>query len=128
MIAHRPKPHRATKTKYCYDHPRPAVTVDVVLLCRRPLEVLLIKRGRPPFKGSWALPGGFVDKAESLEAAAARELLEETGIDGIQLKQIGAFGGPGRDPRGHTISVAYVLQSTGGRPRAGTDAAATAGL
>ena len=95
--------------KYCYDHPRPAVTVDIVLFKRakRGAHVLLIKRMREPFKGQWALPGGFVDENESLEAAAARELREETGLDGIQLAQIGAFGDPGRDPRGHTVSVAF---------------------
>lgn len=100
---------REVKEKHCYDYPRPAVTVDVVLLRRRArrTEVLLIKRGSPPFKGSWALPGGFVEKDESLESAAARELREETGISGMRLKQIAAFGDPGRDPRGHTISIAF---------------------
>jgi len=71
------------------------------------LEVLLIKRGRDPFKGRWAFPGGFVDENESLEDAAVRELREETGLTGIQVEQIGAFGDPGRDPRGHTISIAF---------------------
>lgn len=96
-------------TGYCYNHPRPALTVDIVLFHRSPdgLEVLLIKRAREPFKGQWAFPGGFVDKDESLEDAAARELLEETGLAGIHLDQIGAFGDPGRDPRGHTVSVVF---------------------
>lgn len=71
------------------------------------VEVLLIKRAREPFKGQWAFPGGFVDKDESLEAAAARELAEETGLSNIQLEQVGAFGDPGRDPRGHTVSVVF---------------------
>jgi 8-oxo-dGTP diphosphatase len=71
------------------------------------VEVLLIKRGREPFKEQWAFPGGFVDKDESLEAAAARELAEETGLGNIQLEQVGAFGDPGRDPRGHTVSVVF---------------------
>jgi 8-oxo-dGTP diphosphatase len=94
---------------YCYDHPRAALTVDVVLFHRRQdrLEVLLIKRGREPFEGHWAFPGGFVDKDESLIDAAARELLEETGLGGIHLEQIGAFGDPGRDPRGHTVTVVF---------------------
>jgi len=97
------------KKKHCYDFPRPAVTVDIVLLRRRSnrVDVLLIKRAREPFKNSWAFPGGFVDEDESLEAAARRELHEETGLEGIDFKQIGAFGDPGRDPRGHTISVAF---------------------
>jgi 8-oxo-dGTP diphosphatase len=103
----------STKSKsvktYCYDHPRPALTVDIALFHRsgNRVEVLLIKRAREPFKGLWAFPGGFVDKDESLDDAAARELLEETGLSGIHLEQIGAFGDPGRDPRGHTVSVVF---------------------
>jgi 8-oxo-dGTP diphosphatase len=97
------------KKQYCYDHPRPSVTVDIVLFhpAAERVEVLLIKRAREPFKGQWALPGGFVDKDEGLEAAAARELKEETGLEGLRLAQIGAFGDPGRDPRGHTISIVF---------------------
>ena len=85
------------------------MTVDIVLFysAGKRIEVLLIKRAREPFKGRWAFPGGFVDEDESLEDAAARELSEETGLDGIHLEQIGAFGDPGRDPRGHTVSVAF---------------------
>src|SRR5689334_11906545 len=88
------------KKSYCYDYPRPAVTVDIILFHHdgQRIEVLLIKRARPPFKGTWAFPGGFVDKDESLERAAARELKEETGLAGIRLEQLGAFGDPGRDP------------------------------
>ena len=95
--------------QYCYDHPRPALTVDIVLFHRSgvDLEVLLVKRGREPFKGRWAFPGGFVNEDESLEAAAARELREETGLREIDLAQLAAFGDPGRDPRGHTVSVVF---------------------
>jgi 8-oxo-dGTP diphosphatase len=97
---------------YCYDHPRPALTVDIVVLCCSrdepdQVEVLLIKRAREPFKGQWAFPGGFIDEDESLEDAAVRELTEETGLSDIQLEQVGAFGDPGRDPRGHTVSVVF---------------------
>ena len=98
-----------SRGKHCYDHPRPAVTVDIVLFNRlkRGARVLLIQRKHEPFKGHWAFPGGFVNENESLEAAAARELHEETGLEGIELEQIGAFGDPGRDPRGHTVSVVF---------------------
>jgi len=82
---------------------------DIVLFCRAgtDVEVLLIKRAREPFKGRWALPGGFVDKDESLEHAASRELLEGQGLSVVNLEQIGAFGDPGRDPRGHTVSIVF---------------------
>ncbi len=95
---------------FSYPYPRPAVTCDVVVFTMRAddLAVLLIQRKDEPFKGRWALPGGFVNENESLERAAARELNEETGISGAKLEQIGAFGDPGRDPRGHTVTVAYL--------------------
>jgi 8-oxo-dGTP diphosphatase len=100
--------NKSTSKKFCYQFPRPAVTVDVVLFHRfQRLEVLLIKRRKGPFKDRWAFPGGFVDENESLENAAARELQEETGLAGIKLEQIGAFGDPGRDPRGHTVSIVF---------------------
>lgn len=87
--------------------------------------MLLIKRAAPPFEGSWALPGGFVEPDESLEAAARRELLEETGIRADALEQLHCFGDPGRDPRERVISVAYVAWVNTGstRVRAGSDAA-----
>ena len=94
---------------FTYQYPRPAVTVDMVILHRTAngTEILLIERLNNPFAGCWALPGGFVDENEDLPDAAARELREETSLTGIALNQIGAFGRPGRDPRGHTITVAY---------------------
>lgn len=90
-------------------YPKPSVTVDVVLFTfiEGELRVLLIRRTREPFRGRWALPGGFVEENERLEDAAARELFEETGLKGIYLEQLYTFGDPGRDPRGWTISVAY---------------------
>ena len=94
---------------YTYQYPRPAVTVDMVVLHRvtAGLEILLIERLNNPYAGCWALPGGFVDENEDLPDAAARELREETSLTGIALQQFGAFGRPSRDPRGHTITVAY---------------------
>lgn len=84
------------------------VTVDAVILRKSDdFELLLIKRKNEPFKDCWALPGGFVDENEDLKTAAIRELEEETQIKVTDLEQIGAFGKPFRDPRGHMISVAY---------------------
>jgi 8-oxo-dGTP diphosphatase len=90
--------------------PKPSVTVDVVIITLRgeELQVLLVKRDIAPFKGRWAIPGGFVHLNESLEAAARRELREETGVTDVYLEQLYTFGDPGRDPRGRVISVAYI--------------------
>src|SRR5690242_1603604 len=99
------------KKRYCYEYPRPAVTVDIVIVTReRRPRVLLIRRKHDPFAGVWAIPGGFVDMDESLEAAARRELREETGVEVAELEQLHAFGDPGRDPRGRTIAVAYLAR------------------
>jgi 8-oxo-dGTP diphosphatase len=104
------------------------VTVDIVIFTIRPdgLNVLLVRRGVPPFEGRWAIPGGFVHDAESLEAAALRELEEETGVRDVYLEQLYSFGDPGRDPRGRVITVAYYALIAGDRPdpTAGSDAAA----
>lgn len=83
------------------------VTVDVVVFNKNKNEILLIQRKNEPFKDYWALPGGFVDENEDIESAAKRELKEETNVVVSEIIQIGAFGKPGRDPRGHMISVAY---------------------
>jgi len=90
---------------YTYAYPRPAVTVDIAIF--RKHEILLIRRKNEPFKNAWALPGGFVDENEPLHTAAHRELLEETSHSGIELAQFKTYGNPGRDPRGHTVSVVY---------------------
>jgi len=107
----------------------PSVTVDVVLISflKGKSEVLLIRRANPPYKGRWALPGGFVEPHEPLETAARRELREETGMEPENLEQLHTFGDPGRDPRGWTISVAYLAllgdkESEALQPRAGSDA------
>ncbi|MEL6392338.1 MAG: NUDIX domain-containing protein [Bacteroidota bacterium] len=95
---------------YSYEYPRPALTVDVVVFGYagdKDLRVLLIKRGGEPFRGLWALPGGFVDMDENLETSALRELEEETGLTNLFIEQLYTFGNPGRDPRGRVVSVAY---------------------
>jgi 8-oxo-dGTP diphosphatase len=103
------------------------VTVDIVIFTVRDkrLQVLLIKRGIPPFQGAWAIPGGFVLDHESLEEAARRELAEETGVAEVYLEQLYSFGDPGRDPRGRVVTVAYFALIAADRSplRAGTDAA-----
>jgi len=111
---------------HCYDWPRPAVTTDIVVLADREagLSVLLIRRKGEPFAGQWALPGGFLDQGETLPACAARELKEETGLVAPDLTLVGAYGDPGRDPRGWTVSVAWLARvSADVSPVAGDDAA-----
>lgn len=106
------------------------VTVDLVIFALRDweLQVLLIRRGVPPFEGRWALPGGFVRAGESLEEAARRELEEETGVADVYLEQLYTFGDPDRDPRGRVVTIAYYALLTGETAplSAGTDAGAAA--
>ncbi|MBU0552311.1 NUDIX hydrolase [Myxococcota bacterium] len=107
------------------DYPRPALTVDLAVLRFHGgyLEILLIRRDRPPFEGAWALPGGFVDQDEPPPDAARRELLEETRLGVDEVHPLGAFGGPGRDPRGWVVSAAYLaLAGEGAFAEAGDDA------
>ena len=115
--------------QYCYHYPHPAVTVDVAAFCmdRDRLKLLLIQRGREPFTGRWALPGGFIDIDEELEDAARREFGEETGLAANRLRQMHAFGTVGRDPRERTVSVVYLTYlSEAAVPNAGDDAAEAA--
>jgi len=94
---------------YTYKYPRPAVTADCVVMTREAEpKVLLIQRGNQPFKGSWAFPGGFMNMDETTEHCAIRELEEETGMKVSELHQIGAYSKVDRDPRGRTITVAYL--------------------
>lgn len=113
---------------YTYAYPRPMVTVDIIVIdnTTQPCRILLIKRGNEPFAGFYALPGGFVDEDESLEAAAQRELKEETNIAHTNLRQFKTFGDKGRDPRGHNVTVVYYgfVNQTEAEATAGDDAAA----
>ena len=94
---------------YTYKHPRPAVTADsVVITNEAEPKVLLIERGADPYKGCWAFPGGFLNMDETTEQCAVRELEEETGMKILGLQQIGAYSKVDRDPRGRTITVAYL--------------------
>ena len=95
---------------YTYRYPRMAVTVDVALIAMLAGEphLLLIRRSNPPFAGHWALPGGFVDMNETAQEAARRELREETGVDDQDLHFFGYFDAIDRDPRGRTISFAFL--------------------
>lgn len=115
--------------RYCYDYPRPAVTTDCIIYDiddQKGFKILLIKRKNDPYKDMWAFPGGFMEMDESAEECAARELLEETGIEGILLEQIMTATEVDRDPRGRTISIIFMgrVDSTDISPLAGDDAEA----
>ena len=95
---------------YTYKYPRPAVTADCVVMTKEVVpQVLLIERGFDPFKGCWAFPGGFLNMDETTEQCAIRELVEETALVVTELHQIGAYSKVDRDPRGRTITVAYLV-------------------
>jgi 8-oxo-dGTP diphosphatase len=101
----------------------PLLAVDCVVLDPEG-RVLLIKRGHPPFKGQYALPGGFVDVGETVEDACRRELMEETGVKVGKLTLVGVFSDPARDPRGHTVTVSFLARVRAAKANAGDDAAA----
>ena len=112
---------------YTYKYPRAALTVDCVVFGfdEGELKVLLIERGLEPFKGRWALPGGFVRVDETLDAAARRELREEAGLANVFLEQLYTFGAVDRDPRERVVSVAYyaLVKLSEHDAKAATDAA-----
>jgi 8-oxo-dGTP diphosphatase len=131
LVAMTKTPETGSPPDYDPSHfPAFAVTVDVVILTMSDgrLHVLLVRRGVAPFQGAWAIPGGFKRPEETLDEAARRELREETSVDSASvLRQFGAYGDPGRDPRMNVVTVAYlaVLQDVG-RVVAGSDAASAA--
>ncbi len=100
----------------------PKLTADGLMLYDG--RLVLVRRGREPYRGRLALPGGFVEYGETTEAAAVREVREETGLATEVVRLITVVSRPDRDPRGHTVSVIYELRHTGGEPCAGDDAAA----
>ena len=113
--------------EYTYKYPRPAVTADCVVMTNEPQpKVLLIQRGSDPFKGAWAFPGGFMNMDETTEECAIRELEEETGLKVSELHQIGAYSKVDRDPRGRTITVAYLAIIASPQEVKGMDDAAKA--
>lgn len=103
-------------------HKQPSLAVDAVVFDRED-RLLLIKRGRAPFAGRYALPGGFVEYGETVEQAVARELHEETGLKATSCRLIGVYSDPKRDPRRHTVSAAFLIKVGNAKPKAGDDAA-----
>ncbi|HUL61642.1 MAG TPA: NUDIX hydrolase [Methanocella sp.] len=98
------------------------LTVDAIIVIGD--RVVFVRRGHEPFKGRLALPGGFVEKDETVEQAVVREAREETGLETEVVRLIGVYSDPGRDPRGPTVSVCFTLKATGGRLEAASDATA----
>ena len=111
------------------NYPKPALTADICIFAREGAgwKLLLIRRGGHPYLGCWALPGGFADQGETIEATAARELQEETGLTGLQLRLVGIYSAPGRDPRGWTVAAAYGTRVEGQWSAVAADDAAEAG-
>ncbi len=113
---------------HSYKYPRPAVTVDVAVFCpiNNDWQVLLIERGKEPFRGTWALPGGFVDMEETLEQACLRELEEETGLKLSSVRQFKVFDAPNRDPRERILSVVFYAMVDNAIPTKASDDASAA--
>ena len=104
----------------CGQWEKPSLAVDAIVINAD--KILLIKRGKEPWKGMLAFPGGFVEQGEDPEVAVIRELKEECGLDGVVEKLVCVKGDPNRDPRGHVVSIAYLVTAQG-MPLAGDDAA-----
>ena len=102
----------------------PSLTVDGILF--KDSEILLVKRKNPPYQGMWALPGGFVEYGEKTEDAVVREVKEETGVECAISNLLGVYSDPSRDPRGHTISIVYIMEYQKGTVKGGDDASEAA--
>lgn len=100
----------------------PVLAVDAVIFMKDN-SVVLVRRRNPPFQGYWALPGGLCEQGETVEQAVHREVKEETGLLVESVQLVGVFSEPNRDPRGHTVSIAFLAKPTGGQLQAGSDAA-----
>ena len=109
---------------YCYKYPHPAVTADCIVFHKEDnkISVLLIKRKNEPYKDCWAFPGGFINIDESAEAAAIRELKEETGLEISTVEQLKAYSNPARDPRERVITIAFIAESKIKEVKGGDDA------
>lgn len=112
--------------KYCYEYPRPAVTTDCVIFGfdNGELKILLVERGIEPYKGRWALPGGFMQMDENTEQCARRELFEETGVENLFIEQLFTFSDVDRDPRGRVVTISYyaLIKLSDYKIQAGDDA------
>ncbi len=117
-------PVKVQAPKRARDMLQPNLTVDAIVLDDKK-RLLLVERGRDPYKGKFALPGGFVEYGETVERAVARELEEETGLKAKVLEIVGVYSDPNRDPRGHTVTIVFRMEYQGGEPK-GQDDAATA--
>ncbi len=111
---------RAVLSQFEHEWKRPSVTADGIVV--KDGAILLIRRGNDPFKGSYALPGGFLDRGETLEHCVVREVREETGIKAEVTELVGVYSSPDRDPRGHFVTAVFHMRPTGGTLKAGDDA------
>ena len=116
-------PVKAQGPKRAREMLQPNLTVDALVLDDKK-RLLLVERGRDPYKGKFALPGGFVEYGETVECAVARELEEETGLKAKVLEIFGVYSDPNRDPRGHTVTIVFLMKYQGGEPKGHDDAAA----
>jgi 8-oxo-dGTP diphosphatase len=114
-------PRKKARRKKRMARRSPALTVDIIII-RKDGSIVLVKRLNPPFQGMWAIPGGFVEYGETVEAAAVREAKEETGLDVELVKIVGVYSDPNRDPRGHTVSICFLAHEVRGELKANTDA------